>query len=155
MPNVNAVPEVEGLFVSSGDGDQVQLVLGRCTECAATFFPKHAELHKPGCSGGFVEERLLSPFGTLVSYTVQHFQPPWPYPEPEKWEPVGIGTAVFDEGLQIPAQIVGWNLDDLAVGLRVEVVSDVLGLDEEGVERLTWKFRPTADGTATNDEGEK
>jgi uncharacterized OB-fold protein len=151
MPNTtNAEPEVKGLFVSSGEGDQVRLVLGKCTECAATFFPKHAELHKPGCSGGTVDELLLSPYGTLVSYTVQHYQPPWPYPVPEKWEPVGIGTAIFDEGLQIPAQITGWDLDKLAVGLRVEVVSAVLDNADGGDEQQTWKFRPTA-----QDEGKK
>jgi uncharacterized protein len=153
MPSASAVPEVEGLFVATGEGDQVRLILGKCTECAATFFPKHAELHKPGCSGGTVEEKLLWPYGTLVSYTVQHYQPPWPYPEPESWEPMGLGTAIFDEGLQIPAQITGWDLEDLAVGLRVEVVADVLGRDEDGVERLTWKFRPTAHVASTDEEG--
>ena len=143
MPNTNALPEVEGLFTAPGDDGRVQLVTATCTECSSVFFPKHAELHKPGCSGGPVEESLLSRRGTLSSWTIQHYQPPTPYPTPEHWEAVAIGTAAFPEGLQIPAQLIGVTVDQLAVGVEVETVAAPLYVDDEGVNRLTWKFRPT------------
>jgi uncharacterized OB-fold protein len=57
---------------------------------------------------------------------------------------MAVGTAEFPEGLQIPAQIVGCDHAKIAVGMEVEVIADTLYVDDRGVERLTWKFRPTS-----------
>jgi uncharacterized OB-fold protein len=146
--SVRSAPEVEHLFVSSEHpdqlevGDRVQLIAGICAGCEVYFFPKHAELHRPGCPGGEVAETLLSADGELVSYTVQRFAPPPPFPAPDPWSPTGIGTVLFAQGLQVPGEIVEWDLTELRVGLRVEVVAGALYVDDEGVQRLTWKFRP-------------
>lgn len=155
-----AQPEVEGLFRTRDGGPlavgaPVQLLAGLCAGCDTYFFPRHAELHRPGCPGGEVEDHLMSPEGELVSYTVQHFPPPPPFPAPDPWEPTGLGTVVFAEGLQVPGQITDWPNQDLRVGLRVEVVAGALTVDEEGVERLTWKFRPIPESAGADPAGRK
>lgn len=143
MPTTKTLPEVEGLFTASGDGDRAQLCVGTCTECDAVFFPPHAQLHRPNCSGGPVVPGLMAPTGTLVSYTIQHYAPPEPYPAPAEWEPVAIGTVAFaEQGLQVPGQLTGIDPADLRVGLTVETVAATLYVDDDGVERQTWKFRP-------------
>lgn len=153
-PGVKGLPEVEGLFAPTGDGDGVRLCVGRCAECGAVFFPSHAQLHVPNCSGGPVEEGLMAPTGTLVSYTIQHYTPPDPYPTPTDWEPVGIGTVVFaEQGLQVPGQLTGIDLDDLRVGITVETAAATLYVDEDGVERQTYKFRPVPPAGSTGSTG--
>ncbi len=159
MPTTKTLPEVDGLFApaaddTAGDGDRVRLCIGTCVECGAIFFPAHAQLHRPNCSGGPVEAGLMSPTGTLVSYTVQHYAPPEPYPAQAGWEPVGIGTVTFAEGLQVPGQLTGVDLADLKVGLTVETVVATLYVDDDGAERQTWKFRPVQPTGRSNESSE-
>ncbi len=142
MTEKTQYPAEEGLFVSSSDGPH--LVGGLCRECETYFFPKFAEFHKPDCSGGPVDESLLSNRGELVSFTVQRFAPPPPFTAPEPFEPYAIGTVAIAEGLQIPGQITDCRIEDLTVGLHVELVLAPLFVDEDGAEALTWKFRPVA-----------
>lgn len=143
MPTTKTLPEVEGLFTPAATGEPVRLRTGTCAECGSVFFPSHAELHRPNCSGGPVEAGLMEGTGTVVSYTVQHYVPPEPYPAPAGWEPVAIATVVFaEQGLQVPGQLVGVDPADLAVGLVVETVAATLYVDDDGAERQTWKFRP-------------
>ena len=141
-----AQPEVEGLYTSSGD--EVRLVAGRCTECDSWFFPSHAALHRPNCSGGPVETTTMSPRGTLVSYTVQRYAPPPPFVAPEPYEPMPMGTVAFPEGIQIPGMLTGIGIEELRVGIEMEVTTAPLYVAEDGTTRTTYKFRPTTEGAA-------
>lgn len=131
-------PEVEGLF--TWPSDTPQLIGARCGECTTTFFPAFAEFHRPGCSGSSVEEVLLGRRGTLVSFTVQRYTPPPPFPQGE-YEPAVLGTVVLEEGIQVPGQVVDCGPDDIEVGMDVELVVDTLYVDDAGNDALTWAFR--------------
>jgi hypothetical protein len=131
-------PEIEGLF--TGPGRDVHLLAGRCEECRSTFFPRFAEIHRPGCSGGTTEEFVLGRQATVVSYTVQRFAPPEPFPATDPYVPMIMVTALFEEGLQIPGQLIGVDSDVAPMGAEVETVADVLWVAEDGTEMVTWKF---------------
>src|SRR5258708_26012226 len=108
-----ASPEVEGLFTSAADG--VRLVAGRCAECETYFFPSHAALHRPNCTGGPVETATLSRYGTLVSYTIQRYAPPPPFIAPDPYEPRPMCTVAFPDGLQVPGMLTCLGIDRLPV----------------------------------------
>jgi uncharacterized protein len=147
MSGSTKYPEVEGLF--TWPSDEPSLIGARCEGCDALFFPAFAVLHRPGCVGGPVGEHVLKRRGTLLSYTIQHYPPPPPYPVRTSYQPFILGTVAL-EGLQIPGEILGCGLDDVRVGLEVEVVVDTLYFDEVGDEALTWKFKVL--GTASVDK---
>lgn len=145
----SSVPVVEGLFIWPSEAPQ--LLAGHCSECQCYFFPSHAQLHRPGCSGGTVEITPLLRRGTIRSYTIQHYPPPDPYVAPDPFEPFVLVTVEFPEGLQIPGQLVGVaaDYDEIVIGQAVDVVIAPLYTDEHGVTRLTWKFDPVAASAAT------
>lgn len=140
MTDTTAIPEVEGLF--TWPSARPQLIAGRCPACGATFFPVFAETHRPGCRGEAIEQVLLGPEATVASWTVQRYTPPPPFPAADPYQPMVIVTAAFDEGLQVPGQLVGLSPDEVRVGLRVRTVAGVLYRSADGIEHLTWKFAP-------------
>jgi uncharacterized OB-fold protein len=46
----------------------------------------------------------------------------------------------------------GWSLEDLAVGMEVELVTGVLYEDEES-EYLTWQWRPVGERSGSSGGG--
>ena len=137
-------PAVEGLFTFPDD--EPRLIGSRCESCGTVGFPSSSRMHRPNCPGEPVKDLLLSRRGTLVSWTVQRYPPPPPYRASDPFEPFGLGTVAFAEGIQVAGQMTGCDLADLAVGIEVEVVVDTLYLDAEGNEALTWKFAPVGEG---------
>lgn len=119
-----------------------RLIAGRCHECGCHFFPFFAQLHRPNCSGGPVRETELGNVGQLVSYTIQRFPPPEPYPRQEPYRPFAIGAVVLPEGLQVLGQITGCGLEEIKIGNEMELVTGTLGKDADGEENVTWMFRP-------------
>jgi uncharacterized OB-fold protein len=83
---------------------------------------------------------LLSRRGTLTSYTVNYYQPPPPF-RMEPFEPYGVGVARLPDGLQVIGMLTGAPLGELQVGRDVELVTERLYDDEDGVEVHTWKWR--------------
>ena len=142
-------PDVEGLF--TWPSETPQLIGARCEGCNSTFFPSFALYHRPGCVGGPVHEHLLARRGTLISYTVQHYPPPPPYPAPDPFVPFILGTVALPDGLQVPGHIVGVSPVQVRVGLEVEVVVDQLSVDASGTPTLMWKFAVLE--SRRNDEG--
>lgn len=136
-----ARPEVEGLFTWPSEAPQ--LIAGRCSECGCHFFPHFAALHRPGCPGEKVERVTLPRVGRVVSFTVQRYQPPPPFPTADHYEPVVICMVAFDEeGLTIPGQMVGIEAEQVSTGMEVEVTADTLYRATDGTPMLTWKFIP-------------
>jgi uncharacterized protein len=137
VSTTTAKPEVEGLF--TWPATDVQLIAARCPSCENAFFPAFAEMHRPGCPGATPQQILLSPTGTVVSYTVQRYAPPEPFPPADDYEPMVIVTVSFAEGLQVPGALIGVPPDEVRVGLHVRTVADVL-YRSDGLDHLTWRF---------------
>ena len=134
------IPITEGLF--TWPDDKPRLIGGRCKTCGSYFFPKNYVVHKPDCNQWQVEEALLSPRGKLRSYTWHYYQPPPPFKSSEPFVPYGIGLVELPEGIRVFGIMTGCEMKDLRTGMDVELVVEKLYDDEEGNERLTWKFKP-------------
>jgi len=134
------IPAVEGLF--TWPSDNPRLMGGKCKSCGTYFFPRFYVVHKPGCHRGEIEEVLLSQKGVLRSYTVQYYPPPPPFKAPDPFVPYGIGLVELPEGINIVGMMTGCAVEDLKTGIEAELVVEKLYSDEEGNDRLTWKFKP-------------
>ena len=87
---------------------------------------------------------LLSRTGELWSYTTGEYAPPAPYviPGDEFESYVVAAVRLAEESLVVLGQVVaGVSVDDLSVGMEMELVIDVLYSDDEH-DYLVWKWSP-------------
>lgn len=140
MTTKQRVPAVEGLFTT---GDEPHLIGGKGAVHGSYFFPKDMAGADPGGGAGEArEEVLLSRFGKVWSYTTSHYPPPLPYMvTTEPFEPLVIAAVHLEpENLVICGQMMpGVSLDDMRVGMPVELKVDTLYEDDEN-EYLVWKW---------------
>src|SRR5205085_3267749 len=105
-------------------------------------FPKTRKFcPNPTCASESFDEVELSRTGRIWSYTNARYQPPPPYvPVTDPHEAFAIAAVELErEKLVVMGQVVdGVGVDDLRVGLPVELVLDVLYADEEA-EHLVWQ----------------
>lgn len=134
---VDSVPVAEELFEFAED---VALIGGRCDGCGAHSFPRATHCRNPECVGGAVTRTLFGRRGSLYSYTVQAYRPP-PVFAMDDWAPYALGLVQLPEGLRVLAMLSG-PVDDLRIGMPLELVVESLRTDEAGREVLTYKYRP-------------
>lgn len=138
-------PVVAGWF--AGEGDGFRLLGTRCAACASVFFPREDHhCRNPACGGGELAEVPLSRRGRVWSYTDSRYRPPSPYvSDPElSWEPYTlIAVELEAERIVVLGQAApGVTVEDLTVGMEVDVVPGVLHEDAETIW-TTWHWRPT------------
>ena len=134
---------VEGLFTL--DLDEPRLIGGRARSRGSYFFPKALAGADPACLGDEIEEVLLSRTGRVWSFTTGEYAPPAPYVIPgDEFEPYVIAAVeLAEEKLVVLGQVIsGVSVDDLAVGMEMELVIDVLYSDDDH-DYLVWKWAPT------------
>lgn len=149
-------PVVAGWFTQEGDehegdGEGFRLLATRCTGCASVFFPREdVGCRNPCCVGGELVETPLSRRGRVWSYTDGRHRPPAPYAsDPDAvWTPyVLLAVELEAERMVVLGQAVpGVAVEDLAVGIEVEVVPGVLN-EEAGTVWTTWHWRPVGAGS--------
>ena len=91
----------------------------------------------------------LSSTGRLWSYTDACYQPPAPFvARTDPYEPYCLAAVELErEQLVVLGQVIaGVAVEDLRVGMEMELVVDVLDADDE-TEYLVWKWRPATDET--------
>ena len=134
---------VEGWFTM--DGDEPALLGQRCTTCGSFFFPRASVCcRNPHCPGTEFAEVELSRRGKVWSYTDARYAPPAPYVVAANGhEPFAIAAVeLAQEGLVVLGQVVpGVSVDDLAVGMEVELVLDTLFADDDH-DYVVWKWKP-------------
>ena len=139
------VPAVAGWL--SIDPERPRLLGTKCIACGSIFFPREqVRCRNPHCGARSLEEHELSPRGTLWSYTGAEYQPPAPYvPRHDPFRPFAIAAVELErEKIVILGQVVeGVGVDDLKIGMEMELTLDTLLEDEES-ETLTWKWKPVA-----------
>ena len=133
------VPAVEGFFTM---GDEPQLIGGRL-ETGGYCFPLHLGGSDPRCPAGSVEEVLLSRRGRIWSFTNSAYPPPPPFIITEPYVPIVVAAVELEvERMVILGQVTpGWTVDDLEVGMEVELDLGVLYADDD-TDHLTWQWRP-------------
>lgn len=139
------IPAVEGLFTTiKNDGvEEPYLIGGRGKSRESYFFPKDLAGRDPASvTDSEIEEVLLSRQGKVWSFTTGGYAPPPPYIAKEPWEPfVLAGVLLEKEKLVVLGQMVeGTQLEDMKIGMNVELVIDTLYEDEEN-EYLVWKWK--------------
>jgi uncharacterized protein len=132
------VPQVavcEGLFTTDDEGT-VRLIGGRCTTCHRHSFPVGAVC--PWCGAMPVDQVLLSATGTLWGFTTIGTAPPG-YRGPV---PFGFGVVELADGIRIVTRLAAADISALVFGMPMRLTTDVVDLDDEGNEVVTWSFRP-------------
>lgn len=136
-------PAIEGWFTEGPDGPA--LVGNRCTTCQTAYFPRASGFcRNPHCTGTEFAEESMGRRGTVWSYTDAQYQPPDPYiPHSDPYEPFALAAVEVPEGLVVLGQLAqGFGVADVQVGAEVELVIERAWTDEDGTDRLMWKWRP-------------
>ncbi len=158
------VPAIDGWFtmpaddaVIPADGSGVPgiaLVGTRCVDSGTYFFPPERVMSRaPGFADSELVDVELSSTGTLWSYTDAQYQPPPPYvPVSDPYVPYCLAAVeLSEERLVVLGQVIaGVTVDQLTVGMPMELVADVLDTDEEHTY-VVWKWRPIAQASPDTD----
>jgi uncharacterized OB-fold protein len=116
-----------------------QLVGNVCLKCGAKHFPPRQVCTK--CRGTEFESFRFNGDGELYSFTTLRAAPAGF----EGYAPYSVGMVKLDEGPLVEAMLTDVNEDELAIGMRVEMVTRKIR-EEEGERGLLvygYKFRPT------------
>lgn len=144
MPPEDAELPVDGSGLAG-----ISLIGTRCTESGTYFFPPERVMSRaPGFADSELVDVELSSGGRLWSYTDARYQPPAPFvARTDPYEPYCLAAVELErEQLVVLGQVVaGVSVDDLRVGMPMELVVDVLDTDED-TEYLVWKWRPVTTG---------
>jgi uncharacterized OB-fold protein len=134
------IPVRSGLWDDSSDsGGSPRLIASQCADCGELFFPKKDNGICTFCQSKNMAEIRLSKRGTIYSFTVVMLRPPVYY----KGEvPYAMGFVELPEGIRIQTLFTEWEQTGLEVGREVEMVIETLHVDEDGLEFLTYKFKP-------------
>jgi uncharacterized protein len=123
------------LFTADGEA----LVGSVCAECGTTAFPAQRGCSR--CSGGNVSETVLPQRGTLWAYTVQHFQPKWPFRHDGDFTPFGLGYVDLGP-VVIESRLAVDGVEALSPGLPVRLVTEPIFTDDDGTVVRTFAFAP-------------
>ena len=139
------VPAVEGLFTTE---ELPHHIGGKVPGRESYFFPKDLGGSDPDAPVGEpLEEVLLSRRGTVWSFTNSEYPPPKPFIVNEPYVPIVIAAVELEkEKMVVLGQVaVGLTVDDLEVGMEMELIVDTLYEDDDH-EYLTWKWSPIGAG---------
>jgi len=140
------VPAIEGWYTL--DKNQPHLLGSQCSTCKTYFFPplKTNYCRNPECDGTEFESVPLSRTGTIWSYTNACYKPPEPFVAEEPFVPYAIAAVELDrEKMIVLGQVIkGVDVDQLKVGMKMELALETLYEDEES-DKVTWKWKPAGD----------
>ena len=143
MSDKPLAPAIEGWHTMSA---KPHLIGTQCVDCGTYFFPKQTHYcGNPACESTEFREVELSRTGHIWSYTNACYKPPAPFVAAEPFEPYAIAAVQLErEEMVVLGQVVeGVGVDDLKVGLPVELVLESLHETDEDI-KVTWKWKPAA-----------
>lgn len=120
--------------------EQVRLKGSKCRVCREVFLGRR--LTCENCASSELEEIALSKRGKLWSYTVIRARPPGVYKGPEPFIPFALGLVELSEGLRIISPLTDCDVENLKIGMELELVVDKLYEDENSKEVIAFKFKP-------------
>jgi uncharacterized OB-fold protein len=136
-PELRAI--AEGLF--TWPADEPKLIGSRCGQCTTTTFP--AQRSCPRCTSTDVHEHLLARRGTLWTWTVQGFRPKSPpYEGSEEFAPYPVGYVELAGEAKVESLLVGVAIDELTIGMEMELVVVPFHSALTGEDVATFAFRP-------------
>jgi len=126
----------EKLFKLPSPGEEPHLAGAKCRSCGELSFPKRTRCIN--CFAEEMEEVSLGRRGKVYSYTIVHHATPG-YKGPI---PYAIGAIELPGGIVILSPLTQCQLDQLKIGMDVELVLEKLYEDENGNEVISYKFKP-------------
>jgi len=114
---------------------KLRLYAMRCTSCEV-LSPWWEHHHCYACGGSEMVEQELAGTGELTNYTVVYY-PPRDF---LGQEPYVVGHITMDEGVLMPAPVVGVAPEDVEVGMRVTATLRRMKLGHEGDIYYSQKF---------------
>jgi len=136
------VPIVEGW--TTLDGEKPCLLGNQCRSCGDYFFPKVYACRNPRCMSKDLTEIPLSREGKLWSFTIGFYEPPPPFRALGAFKPYGLAVVeLAKEKMMVMGQVAsGVNMENLHVGMDMEIIWEPLQKDSEGNEVIIWKWKP-------------
>ncbi|GAA3442551.1 Zn-ribbon domain-containing OB-fold protein [Planomonospora venezuelensis] len=130
-----AAPAIDGWFVT--DDGAVYLLGTRCADCRTVYFPPQTGFcRNPHCAGEDLAPARLSRRGTVWSYTNACYPPPAPFVAAEPYTPVTLAAVeLSEEGIVVLGQVKDLAVEDLRVGMELELTSGALA---DGPEVWMW-----------------
>lgn len=129
-------PVAEGLFtIPSGPGEQPALIASQ-NQGRLSFPPRPGGTPYP-----------LKQQGTLWSFTSQNFRPPAPYDgndTAETFQPYLVGYVELEGELIVEGRLTDCTIDQLELGLPMELRLIPYTTRADGTEVLTYAFAPVA-----------
>ena len=135
------VAVADGIF-DIRDGKPV-LLGTRCTNCDNHMFPRQTGC--PRCLFNEQEDVELATHGTLWTWTVQAFPPkapPYLGPVGDEFKPYGVGYVELPGQLRVEGRLTIADIDELKIGMEMELVLDPLSIDDDGNQIVTYAFAP-------------
>lgn len=132
------IPVRQGLFtIPSSPNDKAQLLASECPSCGEIVFPR-SEIC-PNCQGKNLREIRLSRRAKIYSFTILMQKPAAHYKGPV---PYAFGWVELPEGVRVESLFTGCDLEELKIGMDVELTIEKLHNDNEGNEIICHKFKP-------------
>ncbi|HWH31508.1 MAG TPA: Zn-ribbon domain-containing OB-fold protein [Egibacteraceae bacterium] len=141
MTATTSRPIAEGLF--TWPADEPRLIGAACAACGTTVFPRRSSC--PKCGAQDMAERLLSPTGTLWTWTTQGFLPKAPYGGPETdetFQPFALGYVELAGEVRVEARLTEPDPARLRIGMPMRLVVVPFRTDPDGTEVVSFAFAP-------------
>jgi uncharacterized OB-fold protein len=133
------VPIEPGFFTIPDDREASPRLLGsRCRACGEHFFPRRQVCAR--CLAEGTDDVLLSPRGTLYTWTYVHF-PLFGSKRADHAGGYGVGQVDLPEGPRVQAVLQG-GPGDFRIGMEMELELETLRENKEGQDVVIHRFRP-------------
>jgi len=139
MPEATVV--ADGLFTWPSDAPR--LIGSTCADCGLVAFPAASGCLR--CGGARLDPRLLSPRGTLWTFTTQAFRPPAPpydADDASDFRPFAVGYVELPDGIVVEARLTEADPARLRIGQPMRLTLVPYTRDGEGRDVLTFAFSP-------------
>ena len=139
------IPSLDGWFTMPPA--EPRLIGTKCKSCGELSFPRATSCRNPYChERGPLEDILFGQKGKLFTFSVNYYQPPPPYHSPDPFVPYANGWIQLPEGLMVQTMLApGYDEKTLKIGMDMELMVDVLYVDDEGNEVMSYKYKPVSD----------
>lgn len=127
-------PVEEGYFTIHSEADGGPRLIGSFSPKADAYFYPCRRICP--ISFGPVEDRELSPVGTLYSWTYVYGQ------DGTEAGGYGVGQVDLPEGIRVQGMLRG-DIGDWEIGNMVRVALAVVAKDDDGAELVTYCFEPS------------
>ena len=132
-------PLKQGLFEISGSSpEDVHLIGSRCEDCGCVFFPQREICLN--CAKRSLEGVRLSKRGKLDTFTIVYQVPPGALVK----APYAIGRILLPEGVYVGSLLGDCDIEDLKMGMNMEIALEGLSEDEAGNRLAAFIFKPAA-----------